>query len=104
MIPLFEANTFPTISILDDSTSESIRSSISLVILSDTKIELATVPSIIEPTEAPPSPDYHVGADTESDPFEAEFEEDPSGDDSFEIGPSEAAKPLPAQVVPSPPL
>nr|GEU48618.1 hypothetical protein [Tanacetum cinerariifolium] len=127
-----------TISIPSDFTGESVRSSPSLVILSDTELEVIVVPIIlpeiapeaeaalvasptpvldlaiesdleVEPSKALPSPDYvsvshihaptspgyHPRLDTESVPFEDEFE--PIEDDSLE-----ASEPLPAQVSPPP--
>nr|GEV07613.1 RNA-directed DNA polymerase, eukaryota [Tanacetum cinerariifolium] len=122
-----------TISIPSDSIGDSIGSSASLVILSDTETQLAVVPAVLpeialeaiaavvdlpigilelvlhsdsetKPIEAPPSHDYHPGADIEFKPFEAESEEDPSRDDSSESDPYKAAEPIPAQVVPTPPV
>nr|GEV89255.1 hypothetical protein [Tanacetum cinerariifolium] len=99
----------------------------------DTETELTTVPTVVleiapeakavivashadvldlvvhsgsetELTKAPPLPGYHARAGTEFKPFKGESERDPSGDESSESDPSEVAKPLHAQVVPSPPL
>ncbi|GKD87557.1 hypothetical protein Tco_1358711, partial [Tanacetum coccineum] len=114
------------------SSGESVGSSTSLIILSDTEtvmtVVLAVVPTIIleiaseaeaavvaslagvldlaihhdsefEPSEAPPSPVYHVVADLESDASEVESEEDPLEDD-----PSEATEPQPTQAISSPPV
>ncbi|GKC34637.1 hypothetical protein Tco_1047021 [Tanacetum coccineum] len=90
-----------TILVPSNSIGESVGSSISLVLLSDTKTELTIVPAVLpeitleaeagvvtspagvldlvvhsdsetRPTKAPPSPDYHVGYDSsKSDPSEA---------------------------------
>nr|GEX83942.1 reverse transcriptase domain-containing protein [Tanacetum cinerariifolium] len=68
-----------------NSTEESVGSSASLIILSDSD------------SEAPPSLVHHDVADPESDPSKAEFEEDPSEDD-----PSKAAEPLSTQAIPPP--
>ncbi|GJY45158.1 putative reverse transcriptase domain-containing protein [Tanacetum coccineum] len=114
------------------SSGESVGSSTSLIILSDSEtvmiVILAVVPTIIleiaskaeaaaialpagvldlaihhdsefEPYEALPSLVYHAIADLESDPFEAESEEDPLEDD-----PSEATKPQPTQAISSLPV
>nr|GEU44138.1 hypothetical protein [Tanacetum cinerariifolium] len=93
---------FSTISVPSDSTSESVRSSISLVILSDTGIESDILAEPYEallspdyvpasPVYAPTSPDYHLGLDTESEPFQDESEE-PFEDDALD-----ASEHLPAQ-------
>nr|GEV10185.1 putative reverse transcriptase domain-containing protein [Tanacetum cinerariifolium] len=68
-----------------NSTEESVGSSVSLIILSDSD------------SQAPPLLVHHDVADPESDPSKAEFEEDPSNDD-----PSKAAEPLSTQAIPSP--
>ncbi|GJT89638.1 putative reverse transcriptase domain-containing protein [Tanacetum coccineum] len=95
------------ISISSDFNTESVRSSASHVISSDTETEIIAVPAIIpeddletEPSEAPPSPDYVLaspkyfpGSDTESDLEELPLE-DPSEDDSSGDDASETAGPL----------
>ncbi|GJZ41196.1 putative reverse transcriptase domain-containing protein [Tanacetum coccineum] len=69
-----------TIPVSADSIEESVGSSGSLIILSDPN------------SEAPYSPVHHAMADPESDPSEAEFENDPLEDDPFK-----ATKPLSTQ-------
>ncbi|GJV97022.1 putative reverse transcriptase domain-containing protein [Tanacetum coccineum] len=114
------------------SYGESVGSSTSLIILSDTEtvmtVVLAVVPiiileiaseaeaavvtspagvldlalhhdSVFDPSEAPSSLVYHVVVDPESDPSEAESEEDPLEDD-----PSEATEPQPTQAISLPPV
>ncbi|GJW84132.1 hypothetical protein Tco_0157277 [Tanacetum coccineum] len=91
---------------------ESVGSSPSLVILSDTEAEVMAIPASdleVDPSKAPPSPDYvpsspiheptspdyHLGSKTESEPFEDESE-------PIKDAPK-AVEPLPAQVAPPPP-
>ncbi|GJW09960.1 hypothetical protein Tco_1575787 [Tanacetum coccineum] len=100
-----------TISIPSESTGESVGSSTSLVFLSYTKAQVMVIHAVL-PEIAPKakadvvdSPtlvlDLVIESDLEAEPFEALLS---PNYEPFEDDAPEAAKPLPAQVAPSPPL
>nr|GEZ28604.1 hypothetical protein [Tanacetum cinerariifolium] len=99
--------------ISSDSDDESTSSFVSYIILSNSKAKDVTSPTVVinyvpdldtdtEPFEAPASPDYTLGSDTETSPFEEDPQEANPKKSSNE-DPLEEDELLLAQAAPTPP-